>query len=193
MRITRSDIYIRDEKGGDWFEEFLNSYAKKESNAQDVLDAMNQKRGETVESVVEQYRKMTGLDSDASEEHDGLTATASTQPLSMRHAHMMQEPQSEVVILIEKDPEIKADIESICEHSGGTKETHAILNFLRERLGRELVSFSDEDLSKYIEDIKGKYYEEKHEPRGNIGRVGTESEDSPEDDAADYMTHGNRG
>lgn len=192
-RITRSDVYVRDEKGGEWFQDFLKSLAEnKEAYVQDVLDAMNQKKGETVESVVEKYREATGLDTIAAEQkEDGLVATASaSRPLSIRHNAMLSEPEGEVILVIEKDPDIKADLESICEHSGGTKETLAILSFLRDKLGNELVSFSDEDLMEYIEDLKKKYYQEKEEPKGNAGKVGTDTEESPDDAAADYVTHG---
>lgn len=191
-KITRSDVFIRDEQGGDWFQDFLRSFSEnKEAYVQDVLDAINEKRGNSVESVVQQYREATGLDSIADEKkEDKMVSTASMRPLSKRHAHMLQEP-GEVIVVIEQDPALKADLESLCEHSGGTKETHAILSFLRDKLGKELVSFSDEDLMKYIEDLKDKYYEEKDEPEGNAGKVGTDSEDNPEDNAADYITHGN--
>jgi len=58
--VSRNNIYVRDERGGDWFNEFLESFANdKPSSVQDVLEAINNKRTETVESVVFNRRRKT--------------------------------------------------------------------------------------------------------------------------------------
>lgn len=199
-KITRSDVYSRDEAGGDWFQEFLRSYAdvKESSTNQEILEAMTSKQGETVESVVSNYRTMTGLDVMAEAlDADEIVATASSEvakpprPLSCRaeHTHEEAAPES-VIVLIEKDEHLKGDVESLCEHSGGTKETHSILNFLRGKLGSDVVSFSDDDLLEYIEGIKSQYYEEHDAPRGNAGKVGLDGGDHSEGDVAEYQSHG---
>lgn len=188
-KITRSDVYVRSEKGGEWFEDFLQSLAEdKEGSVRDVVDAIQHKKSETVQSVVDEYRKMVGLDSIANSEDSSIIATASSRPLSIRHAQALE--SDGVISEIEQDSKLKEDVRSLCEHSGGNKNTHAIINFLREKLGRELVSYSDEDLVEYIEEMKKGYQEEPEEQHGNVGKVGIDVEDHPEDNAADYITHG---
>jgi hypothetical protein len=109
---------------------------------------------------------------------------AHMRPLSVRHK------RANIVSEIEKDQKIREDVRSLCEHSGGTKNTHSIISFLRDKLGKELVRYSDEDLVKYIEGIKKEYYEDQESPNVDVGRVGVDTEDHPEDNAADYITHG---
>jgi hypothetical protein len=272
-KINRSDIFVRDEKGPTWFNDFLESLAEeKESSVQDVIDAIQYKRSETVQGVVDEYKKMVGLNSivedikvEASterplyEEHIDLTkeeftnrvtigevednvsdpvtyeevenylltnddwiaqqdeeiqnkvvketfeaieimqrmhrrrrerkSTASFHPISVRHARMLDEKQ-DALSVIEKNPKLREDIRSLCEHSGGTKNTHSILNHLREKLGKDLISYSDSDLIEYIEKAKKEYQGDTEEQSADVGRVGTDTEDHPEDNAADYITHG---
>jgi hypothetical protein len=191
-KITRSDIYVRDEKGPEWFNDFLQSLAG-QSITQNVLDAINKKRGETVEGVVSKYREMVGLDVLADDGENEINKEASVRPLSSRHAKMMtRDPDDEsIVVIIEKDPKLKADFESILKGSGGTRNTHAIIHFLRKMLGSEMVSYSDDQLIQYIDDMKGKYYDGKaDDPPGNIGHVGTESSDTYNDHVADFIEHG---
>lgn len=215
-KITRSDVYSRSEKGADWFNDFLNSYAGGPTTTE-ILEAINQKRGETVESVVAKYREAVGLDALAQEEsQDSMTAEASTretivlandtQPLSIRHAEALKhddkededaeekdsdEPQG-VVLIIEQDPGIKADLESLMENSSGTKNVHSILSFLRDMLGSDLVSYSDDDLIGYINDMKGKYSMDTadQEPTGYAGKVGVDPIEDYDDNKADYIEHG---
>ena len=206
-KIYRNDIYVRDEKGGEWFNEFLRSFAEKDEppTTQSILDAVNQKRGETIESVVSKYRAAVGLDSIAETENETdneIIAMSSIRPISIRHAQMLADDENDkeglgneenqgVVVIIEGDPNIKADLESMLESSGGTKNTHAIINFLREILGSDLVSYSDDDLITYIDDMKGKYtIDLPEEPGGYAGKVGTEPSESYDDDTADYVEHG---
>lgn len=189
-KITRSDVYARDEKGGEWFEEFLQSLAEqKESSVLDVLNNIQHKKSETAQGVVDKYREMIGLDAAAEiEDNNNIVSIASSiHPLSIRHAEMLD---SNVVSVIEKDPGIKEDVRSLCEHSGGTKNTHAIISFLRDKLGKELVRYSDKDLIEYIESAKKEYEEDLDMPNIDVGRVGTDTEDHPEDNDADYITHG---
>lgn len=190
-KVSRSDVFVRDEKGADWFNDFLESYAEnKEAYVQDVLDAMTgkqDKQADTVQSMVEKYREMVGLDILADEDEPELVVKASAPPISKRAKE--EEEELDIVLLIEKDPQLKNDLESICHHSGGHKNTHSILNFLKERLGEDKVSFSDDNLTGYIDGIKDKYKVEvndQYEP----GKVGLEHQDSPEDQMADYIAHG---
>lgn len=77
MTITRNDIYVRDEKGADWFQEFLQSFAKsKPASVQDILDAINNKRSATVEDVVAMYRDQVGLDLVASDSDEHIVSNS---------------------------------------------------------------------------------------------------------------------
>lgn len=114
---------------------------------------------------------------------------SSLRPLSIRHAAELKcEDKPSVVLIIEKDPKIKADLHSLCQHSGGHKGIHSIIQFLRETLGNDLVSFSDNDLNEYIEKIKSQYKQELNETQGDPGMVGLDGDDT--DQVADYITHG---
>jgi hypothetical protein len=62
-KVSRSDIYVRDEKGPAWLEDFFKSLAgQKDAGIQDILDAFNSKKNQTVEGVVQNYREQVGLD-----------------------------------------------------------------------------------------------------------------------------------
>ena len=113
------------------------------------------------------------------------------KPLSIRHA----EDKINIVDIIKDDKQLSADIESYCIHSGGTKSTSAIINYIRSQLRKKLgdeivVRFADEDLKNYIESLKK---EKKHNladlTRSDVGRVGTETESCYDDNVADYMNH----
>lgn len=90
--VSRNDLYMRDERGPEWFDEFLRSLAnsKESSSVQDILNAIHNKRGETVESVVRQYREQVGLDivqsADTDDKSSVKQASAKVRPLSIRHA-----------------------------------------------------------------------------------------------------------
>lgn len=190
MKITRNDIYVRSESGGAWFNEFLHSLAEtKESSYQELIDAINCKKSESVQGVVDEYSKMVGLNSVEASVNDSELVSRASRPLSVRHAKMIDESY-DVVSAIEKDPRLMEDIRSLCEHSGGTKNTHAIIDYLRSKMGKDLVSYSDSDLIKYIEQAKKGYQGDMEEHSTDVGRVGTDTEDHPEDNAADYITHG---
>lgn len=304
LKISRNDVYIRDEKGPEWFEDFLRSLAQ-QSTTQNILDAINKKRGETVEGVVSKYRAMVGLDALADDSENDINKEAShsisfdefwknspktvqlkndimdfsqslntwnlkydafpdvkkwidehmkgfpygheevykylsdvmknradnywnvsyefraqpdhkqlmgiladlagdegkekkvsektsqLKPISVRHAKELDKDKKDVVVIIEGDPKLKADFESILKGSGGTKNTHAILHFLRGLLGSDLVSYSDDHLIQYIDEMKKKYVNTNfEEPSGNAGRVGTEPIEEFNDHAADFMGHG---
>lgn len=187
-KVTRNDIFVRSERGAEWFNDFLESFAKdSEGSTKDILDAIQDKRNQTVQGVVDKYRKMVGLDiqSDENNNDDSIKAKAH-RPLSIRHA----KPLENIVVVIENDPKLKEDIRSLCEHSGGTKNTHSIINYLRNKLGKDIVSYSNDDLIKYIEEAKKEYQEDKEKSNIDVGRVGTNTEDYPEDNVADYITHG---
>ena len=198
-KVFRNDIFVRSEKGGAWFEDFLQSFAEaKAYSLQDMLDTINQKRSDsvTVKSVVDQYKEMVGLDSIAGKT-DNIAETSTTsnpiRPLSIRHAKELKEEEPKhIILLIEQDPGLSADLHSLCRHSGGTKNTHSIMNFLREQLGNELVSYNDDKLIQYIDDVKKQYYHDTPEPDGEVGKIGLDDLDNPEDDVADFIEHGKR-
>lgn len=194
-KITRSDVYVRDEKGGAWFDEFLHSFAgEKESSVYDVINAIHDKKADTVQSVVDDYRKQVGLDSLANDDDDGLKTVASTNKisLSMRHSYLLS--TADVVSDIEDNPKLKEDIRSLCEYSGGNKGTHSIINYLRNELGTEVVKYSNDDLVKYIEEVKGEYRDDHDDDQVSAGEVGIDVDDNnSEDNIADYITHGKGG
>ncbi len=202
MKIYRNDIYVRSETGGEWFEEFLQSFAESKAySLQNMLDTMNQKKGQSVENIVNQYKEMVGLETMADQPDANITSTVSnfSRPISIRHAEELESKEEEleseesktILLIIKENPEIDADIHSLCENSGGTKNTHSIISFLRESLGNELVSYNDDDLVQYIDDVKKQYYVHTIEPLGNAGRVGLDDhEDSNQDNVADFIEHG---
>lgn len=189
--VSRNEIYVKAERGGDWLNEFLRIYAEMKpqpSSIDDILRAITDKRGETVESVVQKYREQTGLDA-LSNDEPAQIKTASFTPLSIRHANL--NASQSVLTVIQNDPSIQKAIDSLCEHSGGNKSTHAIINFLRNKLGKELVSYTDQDLIKYIEDRKKSFKkEEPAEDLADVGKAGLDSKENYGDDVADYIQHG---
>jgi hypothetical protein len=116
---------------------------------------------------------------------------SSFRPLSIRHAEKIS-----VVDIIKNDKELCADIESYCTHSGGTKSTSALINYIRSQLRKKLgdevvVRFADEELKQYIESLKkDKKHHLNETIRSEIGRAGTEVENSYDDNVADYVLHG---
>lgn len=112
---------------------------------------------------------------------------SSFRPLSIRHA----EERKSIVDIIESNPQLKMDLENMCAGSGGTKPTLTIINFLRDQLRGELVSFSDQELIDYINKIKDAHKQNMTGKKTvDVGRVGTTTEDNNEDNVADYVTHG---
>ena len=192
--VSRSDIYVRDENGPAWFNDFLQSFANsKPASIHDILDAINNKRSETVDSVVQSYCEQVGLDVVSSAEDDkesvkhAKESKASFRPLSIRHAN---EEARSIVERIKEDPKLQEAIDSHCEHSGGTKNRHALIHVLRELLGGE-VSFSDDDLNEYLEERKN-YYRTEADPSESseyVGRVGIDSNERHDDEVADFMRY----
>ena len=187
--VSRSDIYVRGENGPDWFNEFLESFAKSgatgPTSIQEILDAINNKRGETVESVVQSYREQVGLDVLGSEEEDESAtvknASSKFRPLSIRHASIVEK--------IKKDPKLLAAIDSHYSHSGGTKNIHALLSFLRNLIGQD-VSFSDKELKDFLEKRRENFkIYLSDEASEDVGRVGTDPHEHHEDDLADFMRY----
>ena len=153
--------------------------------------------------MIDQYKDMVGLDSIASKTDNTAETSAISdpiRPLSVRHAEELEkeeeskneEEPKHIILLIEQDPGLSADLHSLCRHSGGTKNTHSIMNFLREQLGNELVSYNDDKLIQYIDDVKKQYYHDTPEPDGEVGKIGLDDLDNPEDDVADFIEHGKR-
>lgn len=191
-KVCRNDVYVRDEKGPDWFQDFLRILAGEKTQTENILEAINNKRGETVESVVNKYRQAVGLDNLKANEDTEIAKTASVRPLSVRHAQMLNDDQENksVILIIEKDPKVKSDLESLLENSSGTKNTHAILNFLKGALGNDVVSYSDDDLVGYIENMKKKYTNSLQDEKSNIGGIGAEDNGEYDDQVADFVEHG---
>lgn len=197
INVSRSDIYARDERGPAWFDEFLYSFSRSEESTtegklsvQEILNAINNKRTETVDSVVQDYRKQVGIDlvqsSDDVHEQNIKRASANFRPLSIRHA----EKKVSVIDKIKSDPELVSAIESLCRHSGGTKKIQSLITFIRNHMG-DAVSFSDEGVVKYLNECKDKF-RENIAPDLNadhVGLVGTTNDSTMDrdDDIADYI------
>ena len=208
MRVSRSDVYVRSERGGDWVEDFLNDFANnKQANnenvASEIMRAIHDKEAKTVESVVQSYREMVGLDTLLDDQpQDALVSTASVKrarALSKRAGEEKEDEPVEVVegeepvmLIIQRHPNVERDVESLCRHSGGNKSVHAIINYLRNILGNELISYTDDSLLGYVQEVKDKYKREDGSAAedSDVGLVGTESLDYHDDDTADYITHG---
>jgi len=114
---------------------------------------------------------------------------ATFRPISVRQAAEYKS----MLAVITNDPKLKEAIESFVRNSGGHKSTYSIINFLREKMGNELVRFTDEELKKYIEDRKEEFKQTKNqgdEDFADVGLVGTDSNEEYHDDVADYFNHG---
>jgi hypothetical protein len=154
------------------------------------MNAINNTQAKTVENVVKDYRNQVGLDKVNANEDDGdnpecKKSKASFRPLSKRHAMQLNQTPS-VVLVIKEDPQLEKDVDSLCRHSGGTKSTHSIIQFLREKLGEDRVSYTDDELKKYIEDNKSKYKIDVDDSDFDVGLVGVVDLSEYDDDVADY-------
>lgn len=183
--VSRSDMYAPDEKGADWFNEFMLKMSGHQSQSiQDIMNIITDKRGDTVDSVVQSYRDQVGLDIIA----DGSQVKeASFRPLSVRHARMGTMESS--LPKLKEDPDFVQDVDSFCEHTGGTKNTMSIIHYLRDKFGDELISFSDGDLKEYIESRKDKFHTDDKKDTYDVGRIGQDEQDEYSDDMADYQAH----
>jgi len=193
--VSRNDLYARDERGPEWFNEFLQSLANtlnQPSSIQEILSAINNKKAETVAGVVQDYRERVGLDlvqslDDYADDtvKQASVKTSEFRPLSIRHA-----AEQSIVDKIKADPEISSALESLCRHSGGTKKLQSLVTFLREKLGQE-VSFSDDGLMQYLKECKEKFRENVTPDLNadHVGLVGTtdDSAQDRDDDVADYI------
>ena len=110
---------------------------------------------------------------------------ASFRPISIRQAA----EKRDVVAIIMKTKELKDAIDSFCKNTDGTKETAAIINYLRDQLGPELVNFADPKLKAYIEDRKKECKHQTNQETIDVGRVGTDGKEHRDDDVADYVHH----
>lgn len=198
--VNRSDVYARGEKGPEWFNDFLNRIASgsyETASVQDILSAIYNKRSETVDSVVQDYREKVGLDlirsTDESDENvkqssrkEDEKISQAFRPLSIRHAAAEEES---IVDKIKSDPDLESALDSLCKHSGGNKTIQSLINYLRDRLGND-VSFSDNQLVQYLEDKKNQFKENAEKENSEyVGLVGIteDSADNREDDLADYI------
>lgn len=186
--VSRSDVYMRSEKGPSWFDEFLKTMAEHNpSSVRDIMDTINDKRGETVESVVQSYREQVGLDAVSQDVEEKQVKQASFRPLSIRHASMG--PSKSMLPELKKNPAVLQDIDSLCQHSGGTKNTMSIISHLRDKFGRDLVSFSDKDLKDFIDQRKSEFRAPENDEAYDVGLVGQEHSEEFGDDVADYQMH----
>jgi len=80
-KVSRSNEFVRDEKGGDWFQEYLRILAGQPSTATEMIKAK-----ETVADVIANYKEQTGLNlltqSELEESH--MTKKASVRKISKR-------------------------------------------------------------------------------------------------------------
>ncbi len=200
--ISRSLIYARPERGPDWFNDFLLSFAEQKDSTQDILNAIHNGH-QTVSSVVQGYREQVGLDiiesaddcedsaiKNANVKHKPLSVreirlTSSFVPLSIRHA---QEESS--VSKIKAQPDLVAALESLCRHTGGTIKFPSLINFLRKRMGND-IKFNDDELKEYLTEIKNRYLDAQvsHQSQDYVGLVGVTNEDY-DDDVAEYTRNG---
>jgi hypothetical protein len=189
--VSRSDVYVRDEKGPSWFEEFLETLANKKSDTtQDILNSIYNVRARTVDSVVNEYRKQVGLDLvTGTEESDETIKQASTRPLSVRHASELRKSPMDIVMNSE---EIQNIIKSFCVNSGGHKGTTSIISKIRQHLEDAGVTekvFTNEELKKYIEECKDANKQNSTDKVLDPGMVGTDSNEEYADTVADYATY----
>ena len=267
--FSRDDTYARPESGGEIFSELaalLSKTSAADPSIQDLLNAINNKRSESVSDVVARYREQTGLDLVLSEneatvkvankpaEEDEITTvpkraneaefiqrnlhhwvqdwtsvmTAFTDlhnklvetdegladqlyremlPIedAMKEAfqaykqselpellqrHMLSKRQAQVkTTSILDNPEVVQDIESFCSCSGGHKSLHSIILSLREKLGREDISYTDPELIAFINKCKAKHQQSCSQDHRHFeaGQVGTQKDDHNEDRVADYF------
>lgn len=189
-KVSRNDVFMRDEKGPTWFDEFIRSMAggAAPNSVQDIMNAIVDKKQATVESVVAKYREQVGLDTLTDEDGGAQVKTASAErKLSIRHAKMG--PQTSILPKIKNNKEVLMAIDSFCRHSGGTKNTPSIINHIRKLLGDETVSYTDQDLKDYIEARKRHFRDGELDKSYEVGLVGQEKDDDYDDDIADYQTY----
>jgi enoyl reductase-like protein len=193
-QVSRSDIYPRSESGGEVFQELerlLSDQSKTATPIQDLLNVINNKRSENVSDVVARYREETGLGLVQSENETTIKTAAFEEKevkskfLSKRHKIASSHP-------VLSNADACKDIESFCSCSGGHKSLHAIIHALREKLGREDLSYTDPELIKFIEDCQAKHKETCSDGLRNFeaGQVGTHQESHDEDQIADYFKSG---
>jgi len=201
MRISRSDVFVRSESGGEWMEDFLYHFSKnKESKmtTQDIMSAIDGIKPNTVSAVVDNYREMVGLDKISETESDTIVVKASRNPtrsLSCRVAKESIEEETAPIILIMKDhPEVEKDIDSLCRHSGGNKSTSAIIHYLRNMLGPDTVSFTDDSIVDYVNDVRSKYQSDEDDAADelDVGLIGTEPPPDGDSDTAEYFSNGDK-
>ena len=97
--------------------------------------------------------------------------------------------EDSVVDVIKSSDELKSAIESMFRHSGGHKKIYPIIRYLRDKLGKYKVSYTDEELITYLNSVKEQFLTDTlKDTDHNIGLVGLEEE--YEDNAADYVEHG---
>ena len=60
--VFRSEMLEHSETGGEWFKEFLRLCSDNKTLQENILNAITSRQGETVDSVVKNYREMVGLD-----------------------------------------------------------------------------------------------------------------------------------
>lgn len=114
-KISRADIYARDEKGPSWFDEFLHSMAghQQPSNIQEILEMINNTRGKSIDSVMQQYKEETGLNliNSALDDEPFTKSAAGLGPISPMKLNKLTNPEeilknhdeSEIIIQVKFD------------------------------------------------------------------------------------------
>ena len=181
--MKRDYTYARGEKGPDWFNEFLDSFARSSDNTtNDILSIINNKNGETVESMVRSYREQVGLDLIAQDDQE-LTKTADLKKISIRHNDYND---SNVVDMIKNDELIMAEIDSLCKHSGGHKSVYSLINHLRKFFGSDVVKLYDEELINFLQDKLDSYRVDDIEEFNDVGAIGVDPGTEYNDNLAEY-------
>jgi hypothetical protein len=194
MTISRSDLFPPSESGGEVFEELAKLLSKEAhpNTVQELLNAISNKRSESVSDVVARYREETGLDLVLSE-NEVTVKTASPGPKNeARFLSKRQKTASEAPTSILTDPKIVKDIESLCSCSGGHKSLHAIIESLRSTNHRNDISYTDPELNKFIEECQAKHKESCPDDSADtfeVGQIGTQ-QSNDEDRVADYFKSG---
>jgi hypothetical protein len=176
LAITRNDIYERAERGPEWLESFFRSFA--ENQNEEIVNII--KNAPDVASIVKSYRDMVCLDAALSEDETVKTAGVKGRQLSKR-----AEEKSTVDVL-KADENLLKQVESLLHNSGGHKKTVTIIRFLRDELGKESASFSDEELKDFIEHLREKHQPHTPDCECDAGKVGLNKEDFAGDGKAEY-------
>jgi hypothetical protein len=133
------------------------------------------------------YREMLPIE-DAMKEALRAYEQSELPELLQRPALSKRQAQIKTTSIL-SNPEVIQDIESFCSCSGGHKSLHSIILAMREKLGREDISYTDPDLIAFINKCKAKHQQSCSQDHQHFeaGQVGTQKDDHNEDRVADYF------